>query len=210
MLCRAPILRSLATAVVLSSAAAIVPFHAQAASELGQHLRDEYNGKTLVLRNFYHGERLKYDSAGTLVGTSALCGDWTVDGFVRLKSLDLHGQRLTIQAERVSLGSTGTTFQFEQYFDKNKKKDMKEEEQAEKAHRLRIEVEFDAGGLTPERADAALSRVLLTAQDRLAELVPDYWKPCVQAASTGNGGKQYKACGFPPEFAAIPGVVYTL
>jgi TonB family protein len=194
---------------VLVIAVAIVPFRAQAANELEQHLRDQYEDKTFVLRNFYRGDRLRYDSAGSLVTGSAVSGDWTTDGFVRVKSLDLHGQRLTIRAERVSLGSNGTTFQFGQYFDKNKKKDKREDEQDEKEHRLRIEVEFDAGGITSAKADAALSRIFLTTQDRFAELVPDYWKPCVQAASTGNGGKQYKACGFPPGFAAIPGVIYS-
>jgi TonB family protein len=191
----------------LGVAVAIVPCPLQAGSELEQHLRNQYSGKTLVLRGFYHGDRLSYDSTGSPVSGSAVSGDWTVDGFVRLTSLDLHGQRLTIQAERLSLGNTGQDFQFQQYFDKNKKKDKDEEENDKKEHRLRIEVEFDR--ITAEKADAALSRIFLTAQDRLGELVPDYWKPCVLVASTGKGGKEYNACAFPPEFASIPGVVYS-
>ncbi len=194
----------------------------QAADGLEQHLRDQYNDKTLVLRNFYHGERLGYDSAGSLVSGSAASGDWTVDGFIRVNKLNLSGQRLTLQAERLSLGNTGQSFQFQQYFDKNKKK----EEKTEKEHKARIEVEFDAGNITAEKADAALSRIFLTAQDRLADSMPDYWKPCVLAASTGNsmepagtpassqnwrtlptGGKQSNACSFPAEFASIPGVL---
>jgi len=31
--------------------------------------------------------------------------------------------------------------------------------------------------------------------------------PCALAASVGEGGKQYGACRFPREFAAIPGVI---
>jgi TonB family protein len=199
----------LCTSIVLGVAVAIVPCNVQAASELEQHLRHQYNDKTLVLRNFYHGDRLSYDSAGSPVSGSAVSGDWTVDGFVRLTSLDLHGQRLAIQAERLSLGNTGQDFQFQQYFDKNKKKSKDEEDKAKKEHRLRIEVEFDASGITAEKADAALSRIFLTTQDRFADLVPDYWKPCVVAASTGKRGKEYNACAFPPEFASIPGIVYS-
>lgn len=220
--------RLLCTSAALVLAIGVAPLQLQASSELEQHLRDQYDGKTLVLRNFYHGDRLSYDSGG-VPATPAASGDWTVDGFVRVKSLDLHGQRLTIQAERLSLGNNGRSFQFQQYFDKGKKKDKKEEEKAEKEHRLRIEVEFDADGIAAEKADAALSRIFLTAQDRFAELVPDYWKPCVLAASTGKsiepaatvgssqnwrtlptGGKQYDACSFPLEFGGIPGVVYSL
>lgn len=195
----------IATAAALS---ALWPSWVSAGSDLEDHLRSQYNDKTLVLRNFYHGERLNYDSAGSL-RNSAVSGDWTVDGFVRVKSLNLHGQRLSIQAERLTLGNNGTVFQFQQYFDKNNKQDKEEREKAEREHKLRIEVEFDASGITAENADAALAKVFLTAQDRFADLVPDYWNPCVQAASTGKEGKQYKACGFPPEFAAIPGVVYS-
>jgi TonB family protein len=217
-------LRFLRSFASLALAVACCSLQLQAADELGQHLRDQFNDKTLVLRNFYQGERLSYDSAGSLVGGSAASGDWTVDGFIRVTKLTLSGQRLTMQAERLSLGNTGQSFQFQQYFDKGKK-DKKQEEKAEKEHRLRIEVEFDAGGITAEKADAALSRIFLTAQDRLADLMPDYWKPCVLAASTGNSmepagavgssqnrrtlpiGKRSNACSFPAEFASIPGVL---
>jgi TonB family protein len=202
---------SLRYSVLIATAAAISvlwPSCVSAESDLERQLRYQYNDKTLVVRNFYHGERLSYDSAGSLLKGSS-SGDWTVDGFVRVKSLDLHGQRLTVHAERVSLGNTGQTFQFEYYFEKNEKKNRKQQEQAEKERRLRVDIEFGADEITAEKADAALAKIFLTAQDRFAELVPDYWKPCVRAASTGQEGKRYKACSFPPEFAAIPGVVYS-
>jgi hypothetical protein len=184
--------------LVLGIAFTVLPFRLNAADELDQ-LREKYDDKTLVLRNFYRGERLRYDSAGMSTG-SAVPGDWTVDGFVRVTSLSLSGQRVTIQADRLSLVNSGQTFGFQQAGGKKKEK-------AKKASGLRIEVEFDPSGITGEKADAVLSRIFLTAQDRFADLVPDYWKPCVLAASTGKATKQYIACGFPPEFAAIPGVV---
>jgi TonB family protein len=185
--------------LVLGISFTVLPFRLYAADELDQHLRDKYDDKTLVLRDFYRGERLRYDSAGMSTG-SAVPGDWTVNGFVRVTSLSLSGHRLTIQADRLSLVNGGQTFGFQQSGGKKKEK-------AKKASGLRIEVEFDPSGITGEKADAALSRIFLTSQDRFADLVPDYWKPCVLAASTGKGRKQYIACGFPLEFAAIPGVV---
>jgi TonB family protein len=185
--------------LVLGIAFAVLPSGLYAADDLDQHLRDKYDDKTLVLRNFYRGERLRYDAAGMSTG-STVPGDWTVDGFVRVTSLSLSGQRLTIQADRLSLVSGGQTFGFQHSGGKKKEK-------AKKASGLRIEVEFDPSGITGERADAALSRIFLTSQDRLADLVPDYWKPCVVAASTGTVRKQYIGCDFPPEFAAIPGVI---
>jgi len=185
--------------LVLGIAFMVLPFRLSAADELEQHLRDKYDNKTLVLRDFYRGERLRYDSAGMAIG-SAAPGDWTVNGFVRVTSLSLSGQRLTVQADRLSLVDSGQSFQFQQ-------SGVKKKEKAKKMSGLRIEVEFDPSGITAEKADAALSRIFLTNEDRFADLVPDYWKPCALAASTGKARKQYISCGFPPEFAAIPGVV---
>jgi TonB family protein len=196
--------------VIAGALSALWPSWASAESDLERHLRDQYDGKTLVLRNFYHGERLNYNSAGSPANGSFVSGDWTIDGFVRVKSLGQHGQRLTIQAERVIVGNNGTAFQFQQHLDKNQDIDKKAQEKAERERKLRIEVEFDASEITSENADAALSKIFLTAQDHFAELVPDYWKPCVLAASTGRGIQQYKACSFPSDFAAIPGIVYSL
>jgi TonB family protein len=184
--------------LVLGISFTVLPFRLYAA-DADQHLRDKYDDKILVLRDFYRGERLRYDSAGMSTG-SAVPGDWTVNGFVRVTSLSLSGHRLTIQADRLSLVNGGQTFGFQQSGGKKKEK-------AKKASGLRIEVEFDPSGITGEKADVALSRIFLTSQDRFADLVPDCWKPCVLAASTGKGRTQYIACGFPPEFAAIPGVV---
>jgi TonB family protein len=198
--------RLLRTSATLLLVVGTTLLRVHATSELEQHLRDQYNGKTFVLRNFYHGDRLSYDSAGSPVTDSAVSGDWTVDGFTRVISLDLHGQSLTIQAERLSLLNNGQAFLFRQHSGKSKKNDEKEERKAEKGHGLRIDVEFDAGGgITAEKADAALSKIFLTLQDRLPELVPDYWASCVLAAATGNKGL-YSACSFPQEFSAIPGV----
>jgi hypothetical protein len=86
-------------ALVLGVAFTVRPLRLYAADELEQHLQDKYDDKTLVVRNFYRGERLGYDFAGTSTG-SAIPGDWTVNGFVRVTSLSLSGHRLTIQLFR--------------------------------------------------------------------------------------------------------------
>jgi TonB family protein len=193
--------RPLCTAVVLALAVTLAPSYLQAGSEVEKHLRDQYKDKTLVLRNFYPGDHLRYESGGALAG-SADPGDWTVDGFVRITALSLSGRHLTIKGERLSLGNCGKGCGFRQYSD-NQKPDKKSE--AEK--KVRIEVEIGEGGTTAEKAAAALSRIFLNSQDRMANLVPDYWQPCVLAASTGKSRGQFTACLFAPEFAAVPGLV---
>lgn len=37
--------------------------------------------------------------------------------------------------------------------------------------------------------------------------MPDYWRPCVLAASTGKSERLFNACNFSPELAAVPGIV---
>jgi TonB family protein len=186
---------------ILSLAVGMAPVRLQAASDLEQRLRDQYKDKSFVLRGFNQGARLTYDSGGVPDSASANPGDWTVDGFVRVTSVDLSGQRLTIKAERLYLGvAGGMGFQFWQ-----PKLDKDKEKKEKKARELRIEVAVNPGGDT---AEAALSKIFLTADDRLAELVPDHWKPCLLAASTGKAAMHLTDCRFSLEFAAIPGVVF--
>ena len=183
---------------MLGIAVAIVPLHIRAASDL-ESLRDRYKDKVFVLRGFNQGARLTFDTAGMPTAGSADPGDWTVAGFVRVTGLDLSDQRLTIKAERLYLGvAPGMGFQLTQLETKGGKK-------GKDVKKLRIEVAIDPGGDT---AQAALSRIFLTAQEHFAEFVPNYWKPCVRAASTGRATKSLPDCNFSSEFAAIPGVVY--
>lgn len=54
--------------VVALVAVALLTSTVAQASDLERHLRDQYRGKILLLRGFYSGERLRYDSAGALAG----------------------------------------------------------------------------------------------------------------------------------------------
>lgn len=189
-------------AALLALAVSMLPLETQAASELEQHLRAQYTDKILILRNFYQGDTLKYDFDGKIAGASPASGDWTVDGFVRVTSLSLSSRRLTIQAERLPLGNCGQGCGFSEY-------NQRIHQKAGKDNRLRITVDVEASGLTEEKATLALSGVFLSGRDRFDDLVPEYWKPCVLAASSGKGRKKYSACIFPQEFATIPGLAST-
>jgi hypothetical protein len=72
--------------------------------------------------------------------------------------------------------------------------------------RLRIETELDAGAANAEKGQALLAKIFLTPPDRLADIVPDYWKSCVLAASENLGKGRYTACRFGQELVAVPGV----
>jgi TonB family protein len=65
---------------------------------------------------------------------------------------------------------------------------------------LKIQVEMHEP--SPEQADVALAKILLTNQDELAGLVSDYWAPCIRAAASGRDEK----FRFASKLAIVPGV----
>ncbi len=196
MLSSIPASRLLCTAGVLIFASALAPFQLQAASDLEKHLRDQYDGKTLLVRNFYGGDFLRYDASGQL-SKAATPGDWTVDGVIQIDDVKVSSHHLTIRANRVHLGWIQDVGFSPVQDAKDKQGDTRS---------LRIEAELGPGEVTAAQADAVLAQIFLSANDHLVELVPDYWKPCVLAASTGNGTGEYSGCRFSPEFLATPGV----
>jgi len=179
----------------------MVPVHVLAASELEEHLRDQYKGKTLVLRNFYDGRSLRYDASGRLSEPSA-SGDWTVDGVVHVDDVRVSNHRLNIRATRLRLGWIRNVG-----FSSVPSPDGKAGKEYEKEKELHIEANFNPGEVTVDSVDALLARVFLTSNDHFAELVPEYWKPCVRAGLGGTASKLYSACQLSPEFRALPGLV---
>jgi TonB family protein len=195
---RRALLRATLT-VLLVIVTAPVPMHAS--NELERHLRDKLQGKTLFIRNFYSGSQLDYDSSGMLRSGSAP-GDWTVDGAVQITDVHLSAKRLKIQARRVWLGWVGNTGLGSLHNPKNDEKEQKEEKEAQA-----LLIDIDLGSeATPDKTDMLLSKVFLTAEDNFADLVPEYWKPCVRRALTNPNAKASERCYFSAEVLDIPGI----
>jgi len=167
-----------------------ISLHAQG-SDLEQNLRDQYKGKTVILRGFYAGEKLRYDPAGVLV-TGAMSGDWTTEGFILLNDIQVSEARLKIKGKRlwVVMGKNGT-FEFLSDTAKAQKK----------APTFKIEADLPQVNSSFEQVDAILSKIFLSQQDSFAEAVPDYWKPCVPDGLSGKASR----CFFSRAFGAIPG-----
>jgi TonB family protein len=139
---------------------------------------------------------LRYGSSGALI-TKATSGDWTTDGFVKVDTIrgSSSGDGFVIDARRILVVSVGRLFQFHaaELTDSDRKKKP-----------VLVQIEADLGMHSPsaERADAALSRIFLTAQDALANMVPDYWNSCVSAGLKGTNAE----CLFSDDIQAVPGV----
>jgi len=166
------------------------------ADELRQHLRDQYQGKTRLLRGFYSGDHLLYDSAGEPIGRQ-FAGDWTADGFVVLDDIHESGPLLVIEARRLLV--TRLTPEFA--FSAAKKRSANGKDMGPAL--LTINVDFGKATPSTELADAAISRIFLTEQDNLADLVPEYWGSCVREGLAGKNQNRR----FSSEVLSIPGVV---
>lgn len=164
------------------------------ASDLDQHLSEQYQGKTFVIRGFYSGDRLSYDATGSVMGTPT-AGDWTEDGFVQVTSIRTEHETLVIEANRVVVVSAERILQMRLAEDKTPGKEKEF---------IPLEIRADLGDQNPplERAVAAVEKIFLTTNDNLTSLVPDYWKPCVARGLVGR----YQNCRFSPELLAIPGL----
>jgi len=139
---------------------------------------------------------LLYDSSGVFVGKE-VSGDWTNDGFAIVDDVHMSGPRLVVAARRLLVGRSTRGFQFKEA--RRKSADGRDTEP------VPLEITIDLGKSSPsaEETQVAMSRIFLTAQDRLGELVPEYWKTCVPEGIAGRN----KDCSFSDEVLAIPGVM---
>lgn len=166
-----------------------------AADDLNRHLHDNYRNKTLVLRGFYAGDRLRYSSSGSLVGGNP-SGDWTSDGFVLITEIGAKGHEIGIKAARMSALFQNKVFSLR----------MAENEIVRPGENkvIAVEIKADLGTKHPsaDQVDAVLAKIFLSPNDDFANLVPEYWRPCVPA---GLAGKD-EICRFAPEIVGIPGL----
>lgn len=84
----------------VTSALLLVPAAAQEPIDIGQQLRHTLENKLLALRTAYADTHLKFSSQGKLLGKSEVL-PWTIKGLLLVKKLNLKGNSLEIEGERV-------------------------------------------------------------------------------------------------------------
>jgi TonB family protein len=163
--------------------------------DLEQHLRDEYQDKTFLLRGFYSGDKLHFSASGDLT-EAATPGDWTEDGFITIDEVHLSHHLIKLKARRLLVIMQDREF----HFRPAERKKLVEP----KGQPVMVSVELDMAADHPAAnlVDGALSRIFLTGQDQLAILVPECWRFCVSQGLTGKNSN----CRFSSEVSAVPGV----
>jgi TonB family protein len=115
----------------------------------------ELKDKTLLLRGFPKGSKLKYTAQGEIMDLKP--GIWTVDGFLRVDRIEEKGGELRIHGQRITTvyEPKSRTMQAKLYKDKVD---------------LRIPM-VDATAI-----EKILDRVFVRSPERLADVAPKYWK----------------------------------
>lgn len=160
--------------------------------ELERHLKDQYQGKIFLLRDFPSGPKLHYDASGSLTG-NGVPGTWTIDGFVLIEEAGVDGPNLVINGRRMPVVSLGG-FQFAADSPKKRKK----------APKIHIDAEIVRGAGLPE-VDVLLAKIFLTDSESLLASVPSYWRTCVAAGLNKVNDPKYAGCRLSPDMLAVRG-----
>jgi TonB family protein len=171
---------------------ASVPF--TAAQDPEQYLREHYLGKTLVLRGLYSANRLRFDSSGTPDDSAS--GDWTETGFVLLEEIHNSNDQAVIHARRFAAEFVAKEFELRALWEPQPNR------KGVRPVIVTIEANFPQHNPSPDQIDALMSKIFLTQRDHLADLVPEYWRGCVNGGATGTYGN----CLLSPEILAVPGL----
>jgi len=167
--------------------------------DVEQHIRDQYLGRTFILRGFYKASSLHFDSAGVVRESTS--GDWTVDGVLQIDDIKLSPDRLKVRANRLHFG-----WLQDSGFGPVQDPPPPPGVDVSKERIVQIEYELDSVAPRSDAAARAWSRIFLAGNDSFLDLVPEYWKPCVDAAIGASPNKNYAGCQFSRDFLAIPGV----
>lgn len=149
-----------------------------AASDITTALQNEYQGKVLIIRGFYSGAKLQFDSTGNIVG-EAMRGYWSSDALVQISSISLRDEYLHFIGQRLISRFDTQTGVF---------KDSKTE------HELNIDIRVDPGWKELSGFESVLNKVFTTDRTYLASEAPDYWG-CWLSGPIVRGGLGWRCTG---------------
>jgi TonB family protein len=134
-------------------------------NQIKKELEETFTKKILIIRNFYSGNNLKYDSEGTLI-SGGPTGSWTIFGYFEPAEINLSATSITLKGKRIYWG----------YNQPNKKS------QLSRCHdTTTIEFSRSSEQLTLPLILIPLNKVFMTNRETIADIVPPYWKKIILA-----------------------------
>lgn len=148
------------------------------ADDAEQQFRSDYQDKVLTFRHFYKGDRLIFQSDGTLVGPGEI-GPWTTSGQISVKSIKLRGRDLEIRARRVFLvfdSKDGQPRDLLSLLAESKAMDRKALRRSLSAPNVEIDINFPTENPGPNDVSTAMDAVFVSPYESIRDFVPDYWR----------------------------------
>lgn len=139
--------------------------HGDNIQDLQKHLRERFSKQVLIIRNFYGGSHLTFDSNGTLIKgdkTIGYKGCWCATQ-LQVKKVEVRKDKFILQGPRI-IG----------VYD-SKKKEFSKLSRAGEGENIQIDIEFDSLPRDDQTA-GILEKVFLTRTDELDNLIPDAWR----------------------------------
>ena len=139
------------------------PLHADERKEVEKRLQGKYLEQAFVIRNFYGGDHLVFDSHGNLVNgdrTIGHNGSWAAAA-IQIEKLELKKDKLVLRGPRVleCYSSQGWAPQRLRHNPK-----------------IEIEVGLDVGQMNEAAVADLLDNVFLKGTDDMISLIPDAWR----------------------------------
>src|SRR6266567_2940856 len=149
-------------------------------------LRPELVGKTVVLRDFYRGDRLRFDSQGSPVG-KAEPGFWSSDGIVLIEKVSSEkNKKLVLKARRIISEFDPKVGKFTNF---------------ETNDEIRIEVELNPNWRDAAPAQLLVKKIFATGLEDVRTTIPEYWH-CPLFGSLKRDERDKWKCTLPEKIAA--------
>ncbi len=142
--------------------------------QIEKEMKARYEGTVLTLREFWRSDWLRYSAEGKLLDR-ATKGPWTLFGKIVVQKLDLDPEKLQIRGKRI----------FVLYEDKGRTLKY-----VGTPMRVRIEIRLPGGQSKKDIVYNALNKVFLSRNDRLADMVPAYWRRFLLRKGKSESEKQ--------------------
>jgi len=134
---------------------------AQDRKSLEKQLKTELEGKTVVVRNFYDGNDLRYDQTGQIKG-NVNSGPWTLLAKVQVNRVHVGKEDFEISGRRMFV-------KFEGPQDKKRAVEVRSDATVD------LHIDFPAGA-ADNVLISALQKVFLGASEQLIDIAPPYWQ----------------------------------
>ncbi|HZS29505.1 MAG TPA: energy transducer TonB [Candidatus Angelobacter sp.] len=141
-----------------------IPLHADGAKDLQRNLQNRFFKKVFLIRNFYGGNHLTFDSQGALVKgekTVGYHGCWCA-AQLQIEKVEVKKDELILQGPRIVGIYDSKKREFSKLF--------------REGSSVQLEIELDSSQIDEQTIVGILEKVFFAKTDDLERLIPDAWR----------------------------------